>query len=173
MKKMSKTIVFFGSGPVAAASLRLLARDFEVEAVVTKPRPPHHKYPFPVLALAEELGLKTFTASSTKEASKLFADQSVQERTGRDHRPRHHPGARRHQLLPFRYREQPLFPSAALERPRPHKCRHPERRPRNRGQPDAHSQKAGPGPAYSPGTGTGSRRHHDPWADRPADIRQP
>ncbi len=31
------TIVFFGSGPVAAESLRLLAHDFIVEAIVTKP----------------------------------------------------------------------------------------------------------------------------------------
>lgn len=29
-------IVFFGSGPVAAESLRLLAQDFEIEAVITK-----------------------------------------------------------------------------------------------------------------------------------------
>jgi methionyl-tRNA formyltransferase len=45
MKKMSKTtknsgkarVVFFGSGPVAAKSLKLLAKDFDIEAVVTKP----------------------------------------------------------------------------------------------------------------------------------------
>ena len=37
MKKMSVTIIFFGSGPVAAASLELLAKHAAVEAVVTKP----------------------------------------------------------------------------------------------------------------------------------------
>ena len=37
MKKISKKIVFFGSGPVAAQSLKLLLIDFDVEAVVTKP----------------------------------------------------------------------------------------------------------------------------------------
>ncbi len=37
MKKKSETILFFGSGPVAARSLELLAREFTVEAVVTKP----------------------------------------------------------------------------------------------------------------------------------------
>jgi methionyl-tRNA formyltransferase len=37
MKKMSETIVFFGSGPVAAESLRLLSQSFKIEAVVTKP----------------------------------------------------------------------------------------------------------------------------------------
>lgn len=72
MKKTSKTIVFFGSGPVAAASLGLLARDFEVEAVITKPRPPHHRHDFPVLALAEKLDLDTLTASTTEEISRLF-----------------------------------------------------------------------------------------------------
>lgn len=37
MTKTSPTIVFFGSGPVAAKSLQLLAQNFEIEAVVTKP----------------------------------------------------------------------------------------------------------------------------------------
>lgn len=37
MKKTSETIIFFGSGPVAAASLKLLAKHAAVEAVVTKP----------------------------------------------------------------------------------------------------------------------------------------
>lgn len=37
MKKMSETVVFFGSGPVAAKSLELLSQDFNIEAVVTKP----------------------------------------------------------------------------------------------------------------------------------------
>lgn len=37
MTKILKTIVFFGSGPVAAESLKLLLKSFEVEAVITKP----------------------------------------------------------------------------------------------------------------------------------------
>ncbi len=37
MKKISKKVVFFGSGPVAEASLRSLAEHFEVEAIFTKP----------------------------------------------------------------------------------------------------------------------------------------
>lgn len=37
MKKTSNKIVFFGSGPVAAKSLELLAAEFEIEAVITKP----------------------------------------------------------------------------------------------------------------------------------------
>lgn len=82
MKKMSKTIVFFGSGPVAAASLRLLARDFEVEAVITKPRPAHHRHDLPVLALTEELGLKTLTAETSEEISELFASKPFKSELG-------------------------------------------------------------------------------------------
>lgn len=41
MKKTSKTIVFFGSGPVSAKSLKLLQQDFEIEAVITKPTTKH------------------------------------------------------------------------------------------------------------------------------------
>lgn len=36
MTKTSKTIVFFGSGPVAAASLKSLSADFDIEAIITK-----------------------------------------------------------------------------------------------------------------------------------------
>ena len=43
MKKTSKTAVFFGSGPVAAQSLRLLSEYMPIEAVVTKPRAPGHR----------------------------------------------------------------------------------------------------------------------------------
>jgi methionyl-tRNA formyltransferase len=47
------SVVFFGSGPVAAQSLALLARNFSIEAVITKPRPAHHKGSVPVLDLCE------------------------------------------------------------------------------------------------------------------------
>ncbi len=82
MKKTSETIVFFGSGSVAADSLRRLARDFEIEAVVTKPQPAHHKYAFPVLELAEQLGLKTLTTADQKELTKLFGDRPLKSRLG-------------------------------------------------------------------------------------------
>lgn len=45
------SVVFLGSGPVAAQSLKLLARHTTIEAVITKPRPVHHKGPVPVLDL--------------------------------------------------------------------------------------------------------------------------
>jgi methionyl-tRNA formyltransferase len=79
---MSKTIVFFGSGPVAAQSLRLLNHDFEIEAVVTKPQPAHHKQPFPVLELAQELGLHTLTASTRQELSGVFENYTLKSDLG-------------------------------------------------------------------------------------------
>jgi len=66
-------IAFFGSGPVAAASLRLLHEHFLIEAVVTKPRAAHHRGSVPVLELAEELGLPIFTAANKSELSALMA----------------------------------------------------------------------------------------------------
>lgn len=55
--KMLNSLVFFGSGPVAAASLRNLIAHFAVELVVTKSRPAHHKDPAPVEELAKQYGL--------------------------------------------------------------------------------------------------------------------
>lgn len=76
------SIVFFGSGPVAAASLEMLAKDFEIEAVITKPQPAHHKEPFPVLEVAKKLGLKVFTPNSKTELSELFKTRPVTSRLG-------------------------------------------------------------------------------------------
>ena len=77
MTKTSPTIVFFGSGPVAARSLELLAQDFQIEAIVTKPKPDHHRGDFPVVTVAEELGLKTLYARDKAELSQLFATKPV------------------------------------------------------------------------------------------------
>jgi methionyl-tRNA formyltransferase len=76
------SVVFFGSGPVAAASLELLSKWATVEAVVTKPQPPHHKEPFPVLVLAQKLGLKTYTPNSKAELSELVATKPFTSRLG-------------------------------------------------------------------------------------------
>lgn len=82
MTETSKTIVFFGSGPVAAKSLELLAEEFTVEAVVTKPRAPHHRGDVPVLELAEKLGLKILLTSDKQELSDLFATKPVTSQLG-------------------------------------------------------------------------------------------
>jgi methionyl-tRNA formyltransferase len=82
MKKISEPIIFFGSGPVAAESLRLLAQDFDIEGVVTKPRPPHHKGDVPVLSLAQELSLPIKTVTSRRELDELIKSQPFHSRLG-------------------------------------------------------------------------------------------
>jgi methionyl-tRNA formyltransferase len=82
MKQTSETIVFFGSGPVAAESLRLLVQHCTVEAVITKPRAPHHRGPVPVLELAEELSLPICTAENRKQLNELFEDARFKSRVG-------------------------------------------------------------------------------------------
>lgn len=80
MTNISETIVFFGSGPVAAESLSLLLDSFTVEAVITKPRPAHHKGPVPVLELTGEKGLNTFTVGSRSELNTLMETRPVRSR---------------------------------------------------------------------------------------------
>ncbi len=79
---MSETIVFFGSGPVAAKSLELLAQDFAIEAVITRPKPPHHRGSFPVIDLAEKLGLSVHLASNKKELSGVVQKSGFKSRVG-------------------------------------------------------------------------------------------
>lgn len=74
MKNSGKiSVVFFGSGPVAAQCLELLLHNFDVEAVITKPKPPHHKYDVPVLQVAQKYHLPTLTASNKKELDAVIA----------------------------------------------------------------------------------------------------
>lgn len=74
MKKMSKTIVFFGSGPVAAKSLENLAKEFEIEAVITKPAT--------VREMGEIVDAPIYIAEDRKTLSQLVASQSFQSRAG-------------------------------------------------------------------------------------------
>ena len=75
MNQKSKTIVFFGSGPVAAKALQLLSENFNVEAVITKPKPEHHRGSFPTIEMAESLGMKVLTASNRSELKTLISTQ--------------------------------------------------------------------------------------------------
>lgn len=80
---MAEPIVFFGSGPVAAKALALLAQHTPIEAVITKPQPAHHKEVFPVIATCRELGItNVLTVSSKQELSDLFQDQTFVSRAG-------------------------------------------------------------------------------------------
>lgn len=74
----SEKIIFFGSGPVATASLRFLAGVFDIEAVITKPRPPHHRGETPVLDIADRLKLPTYTANNKTELDQLMEKQKFE-----------------------------------------------------------------------------------------------
>lgn len=80
MRKTSETIVFFGSGPVAAKSLELLNSWCEIEAVVTKPQPTHHREVFPVIEIARKHNLRIMTASNRHELDELVAGASFASR---------------------------------------------------------------------------------------------
>jgi methionyl-tRNA formyltransferase len=82
MKNKSETIVFFGSGPVASASLRLLNKDFLIEAVITKPRPAHHTGSVPVLDAAKDLNLTVYTAQDKASLDELFRIASFHAKAG-------------------------------------------------------------------------------------------
>lgn len=78
---MSKiSIVFLGSGPVAAKSLELLISNFDIEAVITKPKPPHHRDTFPVIELAEQNSLALHMVSNKHELSNLFTKSSFRSK---------------------------------------------------------------------------------------------
>lgn len=82
MSKTSETIVFFGSGPVAAASLELLLEHTPVETVITKPKPEHHHGEFPVLEVIERHNLKAFLPRSKNELSELLEKTTFSSRVG-------------------------------------------------------------------------------------------
>lgn len=73
-------IVFFGTGPVAAASLERLHGSFTIEAVVTKPNPPHHKHAAPVIEVARQHGLPLLLAANKAELDTLIAAQRFTSR---------------------------------------------------------------------------------------------
>lgn len=73
-------IVFFGSGPVAAKSLELLIEWCDIEAVITKPQPLHHREKFPVIAVAEAHGLPLHTASKRCELDEVISRETFQSR---------------------------------------------------------------------------------------------
>jgi methionyl-tRNA formyltransferase len=79
---MEESFVFFGTGPVAAASLELLAKTFTVEAVVTKPRPAHHRGSVPVLDTASKLGLRIVEVANKKETTEKVARAGFKSRLG-------------------------------------------------------------------------------------------
>ncbi len=84
MTSTSPTVVFFGSGPVAAASLERLIADspFAIEAVITKPNPPHHRGTAPVLELVQQHDLTVHTPVNKAQLSELFESQTFTSPVG-------------------------------------------------------------------------------------------
>ncbi len=82
MKKTSETIVFFGSGPVAAASLKALADNFEIEHVITKQAPLHHRGSIPVVETAEDLGLPILFANNRSQLDQAILGLDFKSRVG-------------------------------------------------------------------------------------------
>lgn len=79
----SSKIVFFGSGPVAAATLNgLIAAGLQFEAIITKPRAPGHRGSVPVLELATAKHLRVFTPTNKRELSELFATHTFTSSVG-------------------------------------------------------------------------------------------
>lgn len=77
---MKPSVVFFGSGPVAAKSLALLAESFAIETVITKPRPSGHHGAVPVLELADKLNLPVITATNKHELTEKVLGSRFKDR---------------------------------------------------------------------------------------------
>lgn len=81
--KQLPTIIFFGSGPVASATLQSLQKaSFTLEAIITKPRPPHHHGSVPVLEFAQKNKIAFFTPSNKTELTDLFGTQHFKSPVG-------------------------------------------------------------------------------------------
>lgn len=76
----SNKVVFFGSGPVAAKSLHLLKKNFDIEAVITKPKPAHHKESFPVIEECEANNITYLTCKNRDELSDLISKNTFQSK---------------------------------------------------------------------------------------------
>ncbi len=77
------SIIFFGSGPVAAASLEALSKHFLVESVITKSVPEHHKGPAaPVETLATKLELPIIFANSKSELDNIMGCLRLESKLG-------------------------------------------------------------------------------------------
>lgn len=82
MKKKSITIVFFGSGPVACASLDFLSKHFDIEAVITKSVAPHHKEKAPVEELAKANSLPILFANTKSELDEIIKSNNFKSDLG-------------------------------------------------------------------------------------------
>ncbi|MCA9329816.1 methionyl-tRNA formyltransferase [Candidatus Saccharibacteria bacterium] len=81
-RELAPSIVFFGTGPVAAKSLELLTKFCNIEAVITKPKPKHHKGTAPVLDFARKIDVDIFTTNSRMDLDQLITNKSFASSLG-------------------------------------------------------------------------------------------
>ncbi len=81
MKALPK-IVFFGSGPVATATLEGLLPHFDIEAIITKSRAEGHRGDVPVLELAKQRNIPVFTPANKKELTTVFETATCTSQAG-------------------------------------------------------------------------------------------
>ncbi len=80
--KQSLPLVFFGSGPVALASLQNLYDHFHIELVVTKPQQPKQKDKPIVLTFCEEKNLNYITVSNKNELEYVLSASKLDSNIG-------------------------------------------------------------------------------------------
>jgi methionyl-tRNA formyltransferase len=76
MTKVNFSVVFMGNGPVAAKSLELLKEWANIEFVITKRRPQHHKDPAPVEEYCKSHNLPYFYANNKQELQNIVESSS-------------------------------------------------------------------------------------------------
>lgn len=76
------SLVFFGTGPVAAKTLKEISKKFKIEAVVTKPIPPHHKGIFPVHEIAKKNNFKLLECRNKHELDDLIQKEQFKSKIG-------------------------------------------------------------------------------------------
>ena len=85
MSESKLSLVFFGTGPVSAATLAGIHGSFQIEAVVTKPRmtaPGGKPLPHPVLDLVEQHGWPSAVVAGKAELADLVAAHPFTSRVG-------------------------------------------------------------------------------------------
>ncbi len=82
MTKSSKTLVFFGSGSLAAQCLELLVKNFSFEAVITKPNISCGSSSNTVENVATKNNINLLFANNTQQLDELFAEWQPVSLTG-------------------------------------------------------------------------------------------
>lgn len=76
------SIVYFGSGPLAAVSLAYLHEHFAIECVITKPRALHHKGSVPVIDYCVKHNLRHITPATKAELAAHISQERFVSRMG-------------------------------------------------------------------------------------------